>query len=122
MYNLKTQLENSKTNRRLLDIVDNDTVDSDFYHVVSTITLMVDQGPGNTHISDGDIGMSITCDGIDIVDVNDEETKSLLQLKLFKPGSLTKIEKYLQAYLITNRDYLDEEQVEELEELLQEVQ
>lgn len=122
MFNLKTQLENSKINRRLLDIVDNDTVDPDFYHVVSTIALMVDQGPGDTHISDGDIGMSIVCDGIDIVDINDDDTKSLLQLKLFKPGSLVKIEKYLRAYLITNRDFLDEEQVEELEELLEEVQ
>jgi hypothetical protein len=122
MFNLKTQFENSKITRRLLDIVDNDTVDPDFYHVVSTVTLMVDQGPGDTHISDGDIGMSVTCDGIDIVDINDEDTKSLLQLKLFKPGSLAKIKKYLRAYLVTNRDFLHEEQVEELEELLEEVQ
>lgn len=121
MFNLKTQIENSKITRRLLDIVDNDTTDPDFYHIVSTISMMTDQGPGDTHISDGDIGMSITCDGIDIVDINDD-TKSLLRLKLFRPGSLAKIEKYLQAYLITNRDFLDEEQIEELEELLEEVQ
>ena len=122
MFNLKTQIENNKITRRLLDIVDNDTVDPDFYHVVSTVALMVDQGPGDTHFSDGDIGISVTCDGIDIVDINDEETNSLLRLKLFKPKSLAKIEKYLRAYLITNRDFLDEEQVEELEELLEEVQ
>lgn len=122
MFNLKRQLENNKTNRRLLDIVDNTDVDTDFYHVVSTIALMVDQGPGDTHISEGDIGISVTCDGIEIVDINEEDTKGLLRLKLFKPESLAKIEKYLRAYLITNRDFLDEEIVEELEELLEEVQ
>lgn len=122
MFNLKTQFENSKTNRRLLDIVDNDTVDPDFYHVVSTIALMVDQGKGDTYISEGDIGLAVTCDGIEVVDINDDDTKELLRLKLFKPGSLAKIRKWLLGHLVTNRTFLSDEQVEEIEKLLEEVE
>ena len=83
MYNLKRQLENDKITRRLLDIVDNTDVDTDFYHVVSTIALMVDQGPGDTGISEGDIGISAVCDSLSIVDI--EEDECLLQLKMFRP-------------------------------------
>ena len=123
MYELNKQLKNCKTTTRLLDIVDDIDVDPDFRHVVSTIALMTDQGPGDTHISEGDIGMRVTCDSIDIVDINDDgDTSDLLQLKLFRPGSLAKIEQYLQAHLLTNRDVLDDWQVEELEKLLEEVQ
>lgn len=121
MNNFVKQL---KITNRLLDIVDNDTVDPDFYHVVSTIALMTDQGSGDTSFTEGDIGMSVTKDGIEIVDIGDEdeqEMESLLLLKLFTPGSLNKIRYYLYAYLLTNREFLDEEQIQELEELLEEV-
>ena len=117
-------LKQLKITNRLLDIVNNDTVDPDFYHVVSTIALMTDQCSGDTGLSEGDIGMSITKDYIDIVDINDEdvqEQKNLLSLRLFDPWSLYRIRYYLQSYLITNKDVLNEEQIQELEELLEEV-
>lgn len=125
MFSSKRQRENEKVNRRLLDIVDDcvagtEGVDTYFYHVVSTIALMVDQHRGDTHISEGDIGISITSDEISVVDI--EEGECLLQLKMFRPKSLQKIRTLLEAYKLTNYTVLNDDEIYEVDDLLDELE
>lgn len=120
MFSSKRQKENEKVNNRLLDIVDNVDTDPDFYHVVSTIALMVDQHRGDTHLSDGDIGISITSDEISVVDI--EESEYLLQLKMFRPKSLQKIRTLLEAYKLTNYTVLTDDEIYEIDDLLDELE
>lgn len=117
-------IHNLRLQKILSDNIDYDTALPDVCAVVSTVDLMVDTGYNNVGISEGTIGLNVTHNNIEFVDIEADgnEVSSLGDLHLFSPGAISKIEKYLRAYLLTNREFVDEDVIEELEELIEEVE
>lgn len=123
MFNFRTH--NLKLRKILSDNIDYDTAQCyDSCAVAGTVDLMIEAGDDNIGISEGTIGLNVVHNNIEFVDIeaDGDEVASLGDLHLFAPGSLYKIKKYLQAYLLTNRDVLDEDVIQELEELIEEVE
>lgn len=86
-------------------------------HVISLVGIMEDQGDGNTSESIDNLGIDITDRAISLVDLG--TTNDMIgELRLFRDNEAYRIRHYLSAYLLTNRDVLEPDEITELENLI----
>ena len=86
-------------------------------HVISLVGTMEAHGDGITCESVGDLGIEITDRSITLVDIGKDES-AIGELRLFKGDEAYRIHHYLRAYLLTNRDSLEPDEIAELKNLI----